>query len=211
MSKKFSASRKRAFLTYLSQTGNQTLSAERAKVSRSWVCLQRSSDAEFDAACRQAIGEAKKALRAPTPGPSLPGRGSRKPPAGWEFAAGEELVVNGSNGRRVQVRRAKLSQLTARVEERFLAVLSATCNVKAACREVGLWSPGAYNHRKRWPDFARRWDQAIAIGTAELECRLHETIRHFFDRELPEPEAPLRDISVMDAIRLLRMHQKKGR
>ena len=33
MSKKFSASRKRAFLTYLAQTGNQTLSAERAKVS----------------------------------------------------------------------------------------------------------------------------------------------------------------------------------
>lgn len=39
----------------------------------------------------------------------------------------------------------------------------------------------------------------------------HETIRHFFDRELPEPEAPLRDITVMDAIRLLRMYQKKGR
>ena len=33
MSKKFSAQRKRAFLTYLAQSGNQTLSAERAKVS----------------------------------------------------------------------------------------------------------------------------------------------------------------------------------
>ena len=55
MSKKFSAQRKRAFLTYLSQSGNQTLSAERARVSRSWVQLHRSSDAEFDAACRAAI------------------------------------------------------------------------------------------------------------------------------------------------------------
>lgn len=137
--------------------------------------------------------------------------GARKPPENWAYHQGEELVVNGSNGRRVQVRRAKLSQWTARVEERFLGVLAATCNVKAACREVGLWPPSAYNHRKRWPDFARRWDQAIAIGTVELECRLHETIRHFFDRELPEPEAPLRDISVMDAIRLLRMYRKKGR
>lgn len=234
MSKKFTASRKRAFLTYLSQTGNQTLSAERAKVSRSWVCLQRASDAGFDAACRAAIGEAKERLKSgplgqeqtlpmsqiepladgpifDIPPASGSGEASRKPPAGWEFAAGEELVVNGSNGRRVQVRRAKLSQWTARVEDRFLAVLSATCNVRAACREVGLWPPSAYNHRKRWPDFARRWDQAIAIGTVELECRLHETIRHFFDRELPEPEAPLRDITPMDAIRLLRMYQKKGR
>lgn len=227
MSKKFSASRRRAFLTYLSQTGNLTLSAERAKVSRSWVCLQRASDAGFDAACRRAIGEAKERLKAgplgqeqtlPLPPPASGrgeigkrGRGSRRPPAGWEFAAGEELVVNGSNARRVQVRRAKLSQRTARVEDRFLAVLSATCNVKAACREVGLWPPSAYNHRKRWPDFARRWDQAIAIGTVELECRLHETIRHHFDRELPEPEAPLRDISVMDAIRLLQMYRAKGR
>jgi hypothetical protein len=221
MSRKFSASRKRAFLTYLAQTGNITLSAERAKVSRSWVCLHRSGDAEFDSACRKAIGEAKERLKAGPPGqeqtlplpPPASGRGeaSRKPPENWAYHQGEELVVNGSNGRRVQVRRAKLSQWTARVEDRFLSVLAATCNVKEACREVGLWPPSAYNHRKRWPDFARRWDQAIAIGTVELECRLHETIRHFFDRELPEPQAPLRDITVMDAIRLLRMYRAKER
>lgn len=137
--------------------------------------------------------------------------GSRKPPENWAYHHGEELVVNGSNSRRVQVRRAKLSQWTARVEDRFLGVLAATCNVKAACRAVGLWPPSAYSHRRRWPDFARRWDEAIAIGACELECRLHETIRHHFDRELPEPAAPLRDITVMDAIRLLRMYRSKER
>ncbi len=47
MSKKFSAARKRAFLHYLAETGNQTISAERAKVSRSWVCLHRKEDAGF--------------------------------------------------------------------------------------------------------------------------------------------------------------------
>lgn len=36
-------------------------------------------------------------------------------------------------------------------------------------------------------------------------------IRHHFDRELPEPQAPLRDITVMDAIRLLRMYQSRER
>lgn len=213
MTKKFGAARKRAFLTYLSQTGNQTLSAERAKVSRSWVQLHRSTDAGFDAACREAIAEARLALRAPTPGPSIPGRGGalREPPGAWAFHEGEELVVNGSNARRVQIRRAKLSQWTARVEDRFLSVLAAICNVKAACGEVGLWPPSAYAHRKRWPDFARRWDKAIAIGTVELECRLHQAIRHFFDREVPEPEGPVSEITVSDAIRLLAMYQAKER
>ena len=210
MSRKFSASRKRAFLSYLAQTGNQTLSAERAKVSRSWVCLHRSSDAGFDAACREAIAEARDRLRTgPPPAPPASERGGRKPPDAWTYHQGEELVVNGSNGRRVQVRRAKLSQWTARVEDRFLAVLAATCNVRLACREVGLWPPSAYAHRKRWPDFARRWDRAVAIGAIELECRLHQSVRHFFDRDLPEPEAPVHGITVTDAIRLLAMYQRR--
>ncbi|MGI8704949.1 MAG: hypothetical protein ACR2JJ_04010 [Sphingomicrobium sp.] len=207
MSKKFSAARKRAFLTYLSQTGNQTISAERARVSRSWVCLHRSTDAQFDLACREAIAEAKERIKAAGAAGAECPRHSSFP----RYHQGEELVVSGSNGRRVQVRRAKLSQWTARVEDRFLSVLAATCNVKAACRAVGLWPPSAYSHRKRWPDFARRWEQAIAIGACELECRLHETIRHHFDRELPEPQAPLRDITVMDAIRLLRMYRSRER
>jgi hypothetical protein len=209
MSKKFSVSRKRAFLSNLAQTGNQTLSAERAKVSRSWVCLHRSSDADFDAACREAIAEAKERLRQ-APDQVRGDAKGRKPPEAWTYHEGEELVVNGSKGRRVQVRRAKLSPWTARVEDRFLSALAATCNVKLACREVGLWPPSAYAHRKRWPDFARRWDQAMAIGAVELECRLHETIRHFFDRDLPEPEAPVHGITVGDAIRLLAMYQRRG-
>jgi len=52
MSKQFSAQRERAFLDYLAASGNQTLSAERANVSRSWVGLHRASDAGFDAARR---------------------------------------------------------------------------------------------------------------------------------------------------------------
>lgn len=205
MSRKFSASRRRAFLSNLVQTGNITLSAERAKVSRSWVRLHRSSDPSFDAACRDAFAEARERLR---PSTSI-GTGTRQPPEGWAFHEGEELVVNGSNGRRVQVRRAKLSQWTARVERRFLAVLRCTCNVKAACRDVGLWPPSAYAHRKRWPDFARRWDEAIAIGEHELRLRVVQSIRRFFDPEIPEAEAPVGGVTISDALRFL--ENKGGR
>src|SRR5690348_9831086 len=115
MSKKFTAQRKRAFLTYLGQSGNQTLSAERAKVSRSWVQLHRSSDPEFDAACRAAIAAAKAALEGlasvtgPPPAPPACGRGAKDPSPQplsregrgaerWRYFEGHELVVRGTGG-----------------------------------------------------------------------------------------------------------------
>ena len=167
MSRKFTAARRNAFLRALEQTGNQTLSAERAKVSRSWVCLHRRNNPEFDVACREAIAVAKMMLS---------DDGSREP-----------------------------------VEQRFLAVLAGTANVKLACREVGLWPPSAYSHRKRFPGFARAWDQAIEVGMLELESQIHENIGHYFDRELPEPAMPMRDVCVMDAIRLVRLYEKRER
>jgi hypothetical protein len=69
----------------------------------------------------------------------------------------------------------------------------------------------AYAHCKRWPAFAKAWDQAIEIGMCEVESRIHENIAHFFDREMPEPDAPMQEVSVMDAIRLLRMYERRER
>ena len=43
-----------------------------------------------------------------------------------------------ARGRRVQIARARVKQWTPRVEDRFLATLAATCNVKAACAEVRM-------------------------------------------------------------------------
>lgn len=222
MSKKFSAQRKRAFLDYLAQTGNQTLSAERAKVSRSWVCLHRKTDPEFDAECREALRQAQDRLKreartmltddvaSPSLAPPLKGRGSGPLDPKWRWHEGVELVVGGTNGRRTQVRRANVGSWTPKVEERFLAVLAGTANVRLACREVGMWPPAAYNHRNKFPGFARAWDQAVEIGMCELESQVHENLNHFFDRDMPEPAVPMRDVSVMDAIRVVRMYEKRA-
>ena len=227
MSRKFSAARKRAFLTYLARTGNQTLAAEMAKVSRSWVGLHRSTDAGFDADCREALRQARDRLIAaaaslddggepPHPpaakaaGPSLSraGRGAEAS----RYFAGAELVVRGTGGsgggKRVQIGRARVKQWTPRVETRFLAALSASCNVKAACAEVGMWPPSAYNHRKRWPGFARRWDAAIDTGFARLEAALVEagSCNPFADPDFPQ-DNPIREMSAMQALHLLNMHK----
>ncbi|HET9336248.1 MAG TPA: hypothetical protein VFO12_07570 [Sphingomicrobium sp.] len=215
MTQKFSAQRKRAFLNCLSQSGNQTLSAERAKVSRSWVCLHRQTDPEFDAACREAIDIAKMMLRDDAASPPLKGSGSEPADPRWRYHDGVELVVGGTGGsgggRRTQIRRANVGSWTPKVEQRFLAVLAGTANVRLASREVGMWPPAAYNHRRKFPGFARAWDQAVEIGMCELESQVHENLNHYFDRELPEPDAPMRDVSVMDAIRLVRLYERRDR
>lgn len=207
MTRKFSQARKDAFLAALRETGNQTIAAERAKVSRSWVQLHRSEDAGFKQAMDEAVAEAKAALRQ--------AQGERgegcKPPTGWGFLDGAELVVRGTGGagggKRVQIARARVRGWSPRVEERFLAALGATCNVKAACAEVGLTAASAYGHRRRWPAFARRWDAAVEEGYDRIEMGLIECAGSFLSGEgLPDAE-PLTGMTVDHAIHLLHMHK----
>lgn len=219
MSHKMSAARRAAFLQAVRETGNQSLAAERAKVSRSWVQLHRSTDPEFDAEVRAALAEAKESLSW-APDRVRGARGSNGPPRGWGHLDGEELVVKGTGGagggKRVQIARARLKQWTPRVEDRFLAVLAATCNVKAACAEVGMTAASAYAHRQRWPAFAARWDAAIAMGYERLDEGLTAGALALLDPELPElfepPVAPVvAPMSVDDAIRLVRLHERRAR
>ena len=212
MTARFGQARKDLFLAKLRETGNRTLAAEAAKVSQSWVGLHRKSDPDFKRACAEALRQAQDRLS------SHP---DREPPSGWGFLDGEELVVRGTggsgSGKRVQIARARLRQWTPRVEERFLAALAATCNVKAACAEVGLTAASAYNHRKRWPAFARRWDEALEIGYVQLECGLVEAACNLFsggseadpeDRR-PVEVGPIRAMTAAHAIHLLHMHKHR--
>jgi hypothetical protein len=217
MSRKFSEARKQAFLKGVRETGNQTIAAERAKVSRSWVQLHRSTDPQFDADCRAAIAEAKESL-AWAPDRVRGTRGSNRPPSGWGHLDGEELVVKGTGGsgggKRVQIARARLKQWTPRVEDRFLATLAATCNVKAACAAVAMTAASAYAHRKRWPGFAARWDAAIEAGYERLEEELTASAIAFF--EPPEPGEPwfepvVEPMSVRDCISIVRLHERRAR
>lgn len=216
MTRKFGEARKAAFLAALGETGNQTIAAERAKVSSSWVQLHRSQDEGFRRQVAEAVAAARERLgrRRDAAG----GEGGCRPPEKWRFLRGEELVLRGTGsgggggaGRRVQIARARLRQWSARTEKRFLATLAATCNVKAACAEVGLTAASAYNHRKRWPVFARQWDAAIDFGHTLLECRLLEAGANLFSDEEPLGPAPLREMTAAQAIHLLHMHKHRAR
>jgi len=199
---KFDEARRMAFLAALRETGNQTLAAERAKVSLSWVKLHRSSDPAFRHATEEAAAAAVERLG-----------GRLRPPSNWGFLDGVELVVRGTGGaggaKRVQVARARVKQWSPRVEERFLSVLGSTCNVRASAAAVGMHSSSAYNHRRRWAAFARRWDAAVEQGYMQIEMGLIEQAGNFFSGEDPPDAAPLSGMTVDHAIHLLHMHQHR--
>ena len=117
-------------------------------------------------------------------------------------------MVSGSNGRRVQVRRAKCGGWTRAVEERFLIALSQTCNVKASAAAAGMSHSSTYAHRHRWPAFAREWDEAVAIGYAALEATLIEGACDFFERSPLELGGPGIVTNVSEAIQLLTMNRR---
>ena len=190
-----------AFLKALAETGNQTIAAERAKVSRSWVGLRRGEDPAFRAAMGQAIAAAKARLnRAAGVGPA----------PGWRTQDGEELTVRGSNGRWTQVARARPRQWTPRLEARFLASLATNCNVKLACAAVGLSQQSAYGHRKRWAAFAERWDQAIEDGYDRLATAVVASAGAMLGDDEMAPEVDMGPIGFEQAIRLLGIHQRRA-
>jgi hypothetical protein len=205
MTAKMSDKRRGAFLKALEACGNQTLAAERTCVSRSWVCQERMRNPEFDAECKRVIASAQARLRE--------AEGNR-PPEGWGHLDGVELVVRGTNGRRVQIARARAGQWTAASEERFLEVFAATCNAKAAYEAAGKSKGSAYTHRRRWPGFDRRWKDAEAMGYDQLEEALYERGENLFSSpELaagaPKPWIPA--MTVQEAIQLLKLHQYQVR
>ena len=203
MSKRAKA-RKSAFFTALAETGNQTISAERARVSRSWVTLHRSTDPAFKARMEACIAEARVQLSK---------AGAVTSDGKWANIDGEALVVRGSRGRRVQVSRARLKQWTAAEEKRFLGVLAATCNLKLACREVGLSAASAYGHRHRWPEFAAAWDAAVEEGYWALQGAMLERATISLDPQAYDhledwkPALPIEPMTPDQCLSLLHMNK----
>lgn len=200
MHRKMREARKKAFLKALAETGNFTLAAERAKVSRSWVLKARKAEPGFDAACEAAVWESFARL----------GGQDVNRPAGrrWGHLDGVELVVRGSNRRRVQIARARVRQFSPRTEDRFLSVLAATGSVKAAYKAAGMSKSAAYSHRKRWPGFAARWDAALADSEVRLEFALVGAMgANPFSAEEPPEAAPVPPMHPEEMLHSLRMNQ----
>lgn len=68
------------------------------------------------------------------------------------------------------VQRARHDGFTAARQRVFLKTLGETGCVRDACRVAGISSTAVYRWRDRLPDFAERWETALAMASTELEA-----------------------------------------
>jgi hypothetical protein len=196
---KIGEARRRAFLKAYAQSGNVTLSAEQAGVSRSWVSLARRSDTAFDRECRAAKAASAERLAA---------GGCNRPPAAWKERGGVDLVVQRAGRRPPQVVRGSGTCWTPRAEGRFLGMLRQCNNLGLACQWAGMTLSSFEAHRRRWPDFRRRVGEARAFAGAYLDARREaERARPFDFDDLPEPDP---EPSIADRIHIARRHKGRG-
>ncbi|MBN8829404.1 MAG: hypothetical protein J0G94_01955 [Sphingomonadales bacterium] len=143
--------------------------------------------------------------------PRRRGGGGHGGQGGPDYHDGAELVVRGSPGRRTQIARARVRQWSPRVEARFLRALGQTCNVKAACAEVGMTPASAYGHRGRWQGFAERWAEALEHGYVQIEMALLQAAGNFLSPDEIELPDGITGMTVDRAIYLLHMHKHQVR
>jgi hypothetical protein len=181
-----------AFLRAFARTGNVTLAAERAGVSRWWVSMTRRADPAFDAQCRAAKAASAERLKR--------GAGNRPPP-GWGRQGRTDLMV--TKGGKV-IRSAGPWQWTPRAEARFLGELGKCCNLAIACDWAGMTISSLEAHLRRWPDFRRRVEKARAFAQIRIEGELEAEHARAMERSPRFEPEPVPTIDEM--IRLVRWH-----
>lgn len=86
-------------------------------------------------------------------------------------------------------------------------MLAATCNVKAAYLEAGKSKGSAYTHRKRWPAFARRWEEAEKMGSVRVELALVQHAGNPFSTVGQPPLVAMPAMRIDEMYQCLWMHQ----
>lgn len=82
-------------------------------------------------------------------------------------------IGKGPTARKITQRRTpRKTGWTKARRAKFLQLLKESCNVTDSVRAVGLTLPAAYALRKRDPEFAAGWAEALEQGYAELEMHL---------------------------------------
>lgn len=139
------------FLRLLGETGNAERAARAVRISPSWVHAVRRKEAGFAAEWAGAV--ARFAGRA-------------------EAAAPRGMVLRRGRGRVMQMQLAKERDWTPEKEDAFFAHLGETLNVSASARAAGCTARSAWERRRTFAEFARRWEQAMDEGALRIELKL---------------------------------------
>ncbi len=118
------------------------------------------------------------------------------------------LTIASGNQRRRQMRSVSDRGWTREKRQAFLDMLAVTCNVSLACAEAGMSKPGVYALRRRDPEFARLWRDALLMGYDRLEERLlRRAGAGVNDVEFGTGDVPEEPLDAELALNLLRNHR----
>jgi len=177
------------YLKALAETGNASLAAAYAGVSRDWAYKRRKADAGFDALCREILAR----FRETPPHPST------------AHAAGPSLSREGRGAkRRTRVNRDRAGGWSRDKEARFIARLTETCSVWLAAAEVGLSTVSAYRRRQVRARFAAEWDEALLSGWPPADRPWIESATCFFEGREPPAGNPVRFTSVSEVLEAMK-------
>lgn len=82
------------------------------------------------------------------------------------------LTIAAGNRRRRQMREVGAGGWTRDKRQAFLDMLAVTCNVRLACDAAKMSRGSVYCLRRRDPEFAALWREALLMGYDRLEERL---------------------------------------
>ena len=184
-----------AFLRALRRTGNAREAARRVGAHRAKFTKRRAAHPAFAAQWDAALALAQAALNAKV---------SHEP---------SPHIVRTKSGQ-LQLRRALPGRIDGPAQQRFLAALSASANVRLAATAAGFSHAAFYHHKRANPAFAREWRLALQRGYEALEAALlagwsHDGHEHDHWRNNEPPAIP--PMSASQALQLLYLHQKEAR
>lgn len=113
-------------------------------------------------------------------------------------------------GAKPQLRAKDKRSWTKTKEQAFLTALAETCNVKHSAKAAGVAPSTVYARRGRDAAFRAGWDQALAIGYAQLEMMMLERALHGVDKIVIGTDGKrtvMKDYSDRVGLALLRMHR----
>ncbi|MDZ3830352.1 MAG: hypothetical protein U0S50_00875 [Sphingopyxis sp.] len=108
-----------------------------------------------------------------------------------------------------QIRKRRSSGWTAAARRAFLTELAHSCNVGRAHVAAGMGPTAAYGLRRRDPEFAAHWQEALMIGYDRLDMALlRRALETVGELEIDEREEMLEKMSVAQAIDVMNKHRQ---
>ncbi|MFD1036524.1 hypothetical protein ACFQ15_17980 [Sphingomonas hankookensis] len=183
-----------AFLAELERTGNARDAARATNLNRSMLTKRRNADPDFAQRWEAALTLAAARLSDP------------------ERTQGPARVVR-SKGR-LQLRVGKTRTIDRDAEQRFLAALSATANVRLSAQAAGFAHSSFYARARNNPGFAREMRVALAVGSERLEAALLESSlpeANVHDHWRHNDPPPIPPMTAAQAMQMIAWNDKRAR